>query len=70
MPDRKPPVVPARLRAAALRPAAELPAEGEAASRHGAISRKLSSYSNYKSWAERMRASWVEEPATTDVTGD
>jgi len=31
--------------------------------RHDAITRNLNSWSNYKSWAERMRNAWEEEPA-------
>jgi hypothetical protein len=70
MADQKIPVVPERLRAAGAEPAAVWPAVGDAQSRHGAIARKLNTYSNYKSWAEKMRASWVEEPARTDATND
>jgi len=38
-------------------------------SRHGAISRRLFTYSNYKSWAEKIRTSWDddEEPATVEI---
>ena len=30
--------------------------------RHAAITRNLSSWSNYKIWAEKMRHDWVDEP--------
>lgn len=70
MGDPKTPVVPVRPRPAGAKPAGAWPARGEPQSRHGAISRKLTSYSNYKSWADKMRASWAEEPATTDAAGD
>jgi hypothetical protein len=40
-------------------------------SRHGAISRKLFTYTNYKAWAEKTRQSWVADEAdTTDVKPD
>ncbi len=29
--------------------------------RHGAISRKLFNYSNYKSWAEEMKHAWDDD---------
>ena len=34
--------------------------------RHDAITRNLNSWSNYKSWAERMRTAWSEEAAGED----
>jgi hypothetical protein len=38
-----------------------------AVSRHGTISRELTKYSNYKSWADKVRTAWRvengEEPA-------
>ncbi len=38
-----------------------------AVSRHGAISRELTKYSNYKSWADKVRIAWRadngEQPA-------
>ena len=51
-------------------PAADWPARTPGTSRHGAISRRLFTYSNYKSWAEKMRTSWEdeEEPATVEIT--
>lgn len=33
----------------------------DAASRHGAISRHVFTYANYKSWVEKMRIAWDEE---------
>ena len=30
--------------------------------RHAAITRNLYTWSNYKSWAEKMRQDWKEEP--------
>lgn len=32
-----------------------------AASRHGAISRHVFTYANYKTWVEKMRIAWDEE---------
>jgi len=54
----------------AATPAADWPARTSGSSRHGAISRRLFTYSNYKSWAEKMRTSWEdeEEPATVEIT--
>ena len=51
-------------------PAADWPARAPGTSRHGAISRRLFTYSNYKSWAEKMRSSWddAEEPDTVEIT--
>lgn len=43
------------------------PRRGGAISRHGAISRELIKYSNYKSWADKVRSAWSadsgDEPA-------
>jgi len=36
----------------------ERPALGRGPSRHGAITRTLSNYANYKRWAEKMTADW------------
>lgn len=36
----------------------ERPAGPRTPSRHGAITRTLSNYANYKRWAEKMTASW------------
>lgn len=33
------------------------------ASRHGAIARRLFTYTNYKNWADKVRGSWDEPPA-------
>ncbi len=70
MADRKIPVAPPTVRAAGSPPAPKPPVAADAPSRHGALARKLSTYSNYKSWAEKMRATWADEPATTDASGD
>ena len=48
-------------------PAVAWPVPEPVPDRHGAISRKLFSYSNYKSWAEKMRVTWEEEE---DVAGE
>ena len=44
-----------------------VPRRGAAVSRHGTISRELTKYSNYKSWADKVRSAWRaedgEEPA-------
>ncbi len=36
----------------------ERPPIGRSPSRHGAITRTLSNYANYKRWAEKMTANW------------
>ena len=38
-----------------------VPRRGAAVSRHGTISRELTKYSNYKSWADKVRAAWRSE---------
>lgn len=38
----------------------------DAASRHGAISRHVFTYANYKSWVEKMRIAWDEEDVARD----
>ena len=38
-----------------------VPRRGAVVSRHGAISRELTKYSNYKSWADKVRAAWRSE---------
>jgi len=38
-----------------------VPRRGAAVSRHGTISRELMKYSNYKSWAEKVRSAWRSE---------
>ena len=35
-----------------------VPRRGAAVSRHGTISRELTKYSNYKSWADKVRSAW------------
>jgi len=45
-------------------PSVVQPASEPGPSRHGAISRRLFTYSNYKSWAEKMRITWEEEEET------
>ena len=37
------------------------PRRGAAVSRHGTISRELTKYSNYKSWADKVRTAWRSE---------
>lgn len=70
MGDQKIPVVPASKGAAGAKPAGAWPAAGEPQSRHGAIARRLYTYSNYKSWADKMRASWVDETPGSDAAND
>jgi hypothetical protein len=38
-----------------------------ARARHSAITRNLNTWSNYKSWADRMRESWDEEERQPDA---
>ncbi len=38
--------------------------------RHGAISRKLFTYSNYKSWAEEMKHAWDDDETPPPATGE
>jgi hypothetical protein len=50
-------------------PAPRLPRRGPV-SRHGAISRELTKYSNYKTWAEKARGAFAadsEAPGTNGV---
>jgi hypothetical protein len=49
-------------------PAPRLPRR-TSASRHGAIARELTKYSNYKSWAEKVRGSFAADPDATGVHG-
>lgn len=44
-------------------PAPRLPRRGPV-SRHGAISRELTKYSNYKTWAEKARGAFAAEGET------
>jgi hypothetical protein len=51
-------------------PAPRLPRR-TSVSRHGAISRELTKYSNYKSWAEKVRGAFAAEgdaPSTNGVS--
>jgi hypothetical protein len=41
--------------------AAKAPAPAAGAHRHSAITRGLSSYANYKTWADKVRTSWEAE---------
>jgi hypothetical protein len=45
---------------------APLPRGRVTGSRHSVITRNLQNYANYKSWAEKMRSSWVpgKDPET------
>jgi len=38
-----------------------VPRRGAAVSRHGTISRELTKYANYKSWADKVRSTWRSE---------
>ena len=38
-----------------------VPRRGAVVSRHGTISRDLIKYSNYKSWADKVRSAWRSE---------
>ena len=38
-----------------------VPRRGAVVSRHGTISRELTKYSNYKSWADKVRSAWRSE---------
>jgi hypothetical protein len=37
--------------------------------RHGAITRSLYSWSNYKSWTEKMKTAWVKDAKDKDPDG-
>ena len=39
---------------------------GSSNSRHGAITRSLNSWSNYKSWTEKVRTSWTRDDEPND----
>ena len=41
--------------------APRLPRRGAIVSRHGAISRELTKYANYKSWAEKVRGAFAPD---------
>lgn len=49
-------------------PAPRLPRRGPV-SRHGAISRELTKYSNYKSWAEKARGAFAAEAEAPGTNG-
>jgi hypothetical protein len=53
------------------RPAAEAPRlpRRTSLSRHGAISRELTKYSNYKSWADKVRGAFAADPETPAANG-
>ncbi len=38
-------------------------------SRHGAISRELTKYSNYKTWAEKARGAFAADPEVPSPNG-
>lgn len=38
-----------------------VPRRGAVVSRHGTISRELTKYSNYKTWADKVRSAWRTE---------
>jgi hypothetical protein len=42
-------------------PLPRLPRRGAVVSRHGAISRELTKYSNYKTWADKARGAFAAE---------
>jgi hypothetical protein len=42
-------------------PAPRAPRRAGVASRHGAISRELTKYSNYKTWAEKVRSAFAPD---------
>lgn len=49
---------PARAGATGMTGRFERPTIARGPSRHGAITRTLSNYANYKRWAEKMTANW------------
>jgi hypothetical protein len=49
-------------------PAPRLPRRGPV-SRHGAISRELTKYSNYKTWAEKARGAFAADGEASGTTG-
>jgi hypothetical protein len=53
---------------AAAEPAPRLPRRAPP-SRHGAISRELTKYSNYKTWAEKARGAFAPDVDATGATG-
>jgi hypothetical protein len=57
-----------RDRGGAETPAPRLPRRGPP-SRHGAISRELTKYSSYKTWAEKARGAFAPDPDAPGATG-
>jgi hypothetical protein len=45
----------------ALRPFAARPATGKPNARHSAITKSLSNFPSYKTWAEKTKATWQED---------
>jgi hypothetical protein len=58
----------ARERAGGAEPAPRLPRR-TSVSRHGAISRELTKYSNYKTWAEKARGAFAADGEVTGPNG-
>lgn len=52
----------------AAEPAPRLPRRSPV-SRHGAISRELTKYSNYKTWAEKARGAFAADPDAASANG-
>ena len=44
-----------------------VPRRGAVVSRHGTISRDLTKYSNYKTWADKVRTAWRKEDGEEPV---
>jgi hypothetical protein len=44
-----------------------VPRRGAVVSRHGTISRELTKYSNYKTWADKVRSAWRSEDGEDPV---
>jgi hypothetical protein len=44
-----------------------VPRRGAAVSRHGTISRELTKYANYKTWADKVRTAWRNESGEEPV---
>ncbi len=49
-------------------PMPRLPRRGAVVSRHGAISRDLTKYSNYKNWADKARGAFAADAGETPGT--
>ena len=55
-----------------IEPAPRLPRRPVPVSRHGAISRELTKYANYKSWTDKVRGAFApdaDEPPGTNGSG-